>query len=72
MPQVAPNLNLLILIRTIENIFSILIISSPLIIDYIKKDSRGRAIALIAIGMGLGEVFSMTVLFGLKAALPLN
>lgn len=72
MPQVAPNLNLLILIRTIQSTFCVLIISNPLIADYIKKDSRGKAIALVATGMGLGEAFSMTVLFGLSAALPLN
>ena len=72
MPQVSPNLNLLILIRTIQSTFCVLIISNPLIADYIKKDSRGKAIALVATGMGLGEAFSMTVLFGLSAALPLN
>ena len=60
------------MIRTIQSTFCVLIISNPLIADYIKKDSRGKAIALVATGMGLGEAFSMTVLFGLSAALPLN
>ena len=46
--------------------------ANPLVADYIRKDSRGKAIALVATGMGVGETFSMTVLFGLSSNLPLN
>lgn len=35
----------------------------PLIPDYIKRDSRGKAIAVCGIGLVLGEVFSIGVLF---------
>ena len=72
MPQVAPDLKLLIVFRTIQSTFCVLIIANPLIADYIKKDSRGKVIALVAFGMGLGEAFSMTVLFGLSVNMPLN
>ena len=72
MPQAAPDLRLLIVLRTIQSTFCVLLISNPLIADYIKKDSRGKAISIVAIGMGLGEAFSMTVLFGLSVNMPLN
>jgi len=63
---------MLIVFRTIQSTFCVLIIANPLIADYIKKNSRGKAIALVAFGMGLGEAFSMTVLFGLSVNMPLN
>lgn len=72
MPQAAPDLSMLIVLRTIQSTFCVLLISNPLIADYIKKDSRGKAISIVAIGMGLGEAFSMTVLFGLSVNMPLN
>lgn len=72
MPMASPNLNLLILLRTIQSTFCVLILSNPLIADYIKKDSRGKAISFVAIGMGIGEAFSMTVLFGLSVNMPLD
>jgi len=72
MPRAAPNMKLLVLLRTIQSTFCVLIISNPLIADYIKKDSRGKAISLVAIGMGLGEAFSMTVLFGLSVNMKLD
>ena len=37
----------------------------PLIPDYIKRASRGKAIALNGVGIVVGEVFSMGVLFNL-------
>ena len=39
--------------------------SNPLINDYIKKDSRGKAVAVMGIGVLAGECFSVIVLFGL-------
>lgn len=72
MPNSAPDLRLLIVLRTIQSTFCVLLISNPLIADYIKKDSRGKAISIVAIGMGMGEAFSMTVLFGLSANMRLN
>lgn len=72
MPSAAPDMRLLITLRTIQSTFCVVLISNPLIADYIKKDSRGKAISVVAIGMGLGEAFSMTVLFGLSVNMPLD
>jgi hypothetical protein len=40
-------------------------ISNPLIPDYIKRSSRGKAVALNGIGFVFGEVMSMGILFNL-------
>ena len=39
-------------------------LSNPLINDYVKKESRGKALALAALGVACGEAFGMSVLFG--------
>lgn len=44
-------------------------ISHPLIPDYIVKKSRGKAIALMGVGVVFGEVFSMGVLFNLTKSM---
>jgi hypothetical protein len=33
--------------------------SNPLINDYVKKESRGKAFVLTMFGAGMGEIFSM-------------
>ena len=38
--------------------------TSPLIADYVKSDSRGQASALSIIGMFVGSAFSVVVLVG--------
>ena len=38
-------------------------VSSPLLADYIHKDSLGKASALIGMGFVIGEVLSMGILF---------
>jgi hypothetical protein len=35
----------------------------PLIPDYVVRKSRGKAVALTGVGLVLGEVFSMGILF---------
>jgi len=44
-------------------------LSHPLVPDYVKRSSRGRAIALSGIGFVMGEVFSMGVLFNLTKSM---
>lgn len=41
----------------------------PLIPDYIKRSSRGKAIALNGVGIVVGEVFSMGILFNLTKSM---
>ena len=36
--------------------------SHPLINDYVRKDSRGRAVALNGCGVVIGELFTMGIL----------
>jgi sugar phosphate permease len=40
-------------------------ISHPLIPDYVKRNSRGAAIAISGVGLVFGEVLSMGILFNL-------
>lgn len=44
---------------------------NPLINDYIKKESRGKAVALMGFGTLSGECFSVIVLFGLTKSMDL-
>ena len=44
-------------------------LANPLVPDYVKRSSRGRAIALNGIGFVIGEVFSMGVLFNLTKSM---
>ena len=41
------------------------LMSNPLINDYIKKDSRGKAVAFTSVGTLAGEAFSVVGLFGI-------
>ena len=47
------------------------LMSNPLINDYIRKDSRGKAVAVMGIGVLAGECFSVIVLFGLTKNMEL-
>ena len=46
--------------------------SHPLIPDYVIKKSRGKAIALMGVGVVFGEVFSMGVLFNLTKSMTFD
>jgi MFS family permease len=52
---------LLILNRALIQVAFQYLHSHPLIIDYIKSESRGRATSMQALGNGLGEFIAMTV-----------
>ena len=45
--------------------------SNPLINDYIKKDSRGKAVALMGVGTLAGECFCVVVLLTLTKKMDL-
>ena len=68
-PYTAPDYNMLILIRIIIGITAAAPTAHPLIPDYIKRSSRGKAIALNGVGVVIGEVFSMGVLFNLTKSM---
>ena len=65
MPYTAPHIWLLVATRTMISLFNTIMETSPLVVDYIKKESRGTAVALGTIGMLVGEGFGMAVLLGL-------
>ena len=63
-PHVFPSL------FTVRILFQICLtapVSSPLLADYIHKDSLGKASALIGMGFVVGEVLSMGILFKITA-----
>ena len=64
-PYTAPNYTLLIVARCAIGVTMSAPLSNPLIPDYIKRSSRGKAVALNGIGFVFGEVMSMGVLFNL-------
>jgi len=68
-PYSAPNLNLLILLRCLIGFTMSAPLAHPLVADYIKRSSRGKAIALAGVGMVFGEVLSMGVLFNLTKSM---
>ena len=64
LPRTAPSVPYLVVIRSLLQLCYVSAVSHPLIIDYIKKESRGKAVALSTLGGLIGEVFGMAVLFG--------
>lgn len=69
LPYTAPNLNHLMIVRCAIGVTMAAPIAHPLIPDYVKRSSRGRAIALTGIGFVFGEVFAMGVLFNLTKSM---
>ena len=59
-PDVFPNL---LLLRMAIAIAMVPPVSSPLIGDYLTKDSIGKGAALVGVGYIIGEILSMGVLF---------
>ena len=69
LPYTAPNINHLIAVRCAIGVTMSAPLANPLVPDYVKRSSRGRAIALNGIGFVIGEVFSMGVLFNLTKSM---
>ena len=72
LPHTAPNFTLLCIVRTTLGLCNTVLTGSPLIADYIKNQSRGKAVAFSTMGMLFGEVFSMIVLVHLTAGNPVE
>jgi MFS family permease len=62
-PYSSPDMGALLTLRCILGITMCAPMAHPLIPDYIKRNSRGKAIAVSGVGLVLGEVFSIGVLF---------
>ena len=65
-PHTAPSLFWLTFVRAAIQMALATIGSHPLIMDYVKKESRGKAAALQNLGNLLGETFAMSVLFSIS------
>lgn len=72
LPRTAPNVPFLVCVRALIQLFGSICLSHPLIMDYVKKESRGKAIALASLGVMSGEVFGMAVLFGYSKQMEAN
>lgn len=64
-PYTAPSWTYLVIARCAMGLTMAAPISNPLIPDYIKRSSRGQAVAMAGIGFVFGEVFAMGVLFNI-------
>ena len=58
LPKVAPNFMILCALRAIIGLNNTLIVGAPLISDYVKQESRGRAVAINTMAIGLSQVFA--------------
>ena len=72
MPRTSPSMTQLIAVRCLIGVSMAPPTAHPLIVDYIHKKSRGRAIASTGIGLVVGEVFAMGVLYNLTRHLSFN
>lgn len=64
-PYCAPSVELLGVTRLVMTIGLMTLSCHPLIADYVKKNSRGKATALQGLGMVLGEMFAIVVLMNM-------
>ena len=71
-PYTAPNYPLLVFVKALTYVLGSIIDAHPLIPDYVKSESRGRAVAIQLIGTVTGEVFAMTVFIGLSINMGLD
>jgi len=71
MPYV-PTINWLIVNRIGFSISMQLLHAHPLVIDYIKSESRGKANAAQGLGNLIGEAFAMVVLIHIQISLPIE
>lgn len=69
LPYTAPNYFLLTVARCLLGVTMSAPLAHPLIPDYVRRESRGAAIAVAGVGIVLGEVFSMGILFNLTKSM---
>ena len=72
LPFTAPNYPLLVLVKSLTYVFGTTVDAHPLIPDYVKSESRGRAVAMALLGTITGEVFAMTVFIGMTINMGLD
>ena len=63
-PRTAPSIELFTVVRAFTQMLGVSLLSHPLVNDYVKKESRGKAVAIIGFGTLAGEAFAIVVLFG--------
>lgn len=66
-PYTSPSIAWLNFVYTVGFMFRALKDANPLLIDYIKSDSRGKASGIRIFGVIIGEIFCQAVLIGLTA-----
>ena len=62
MPRVAPDFTVLLILRAIVGLNNTLIVAAPLISDYVKLESRGRAVAINTLFIGFSQIFATQLL----------
>lgn len=72
MPKVAPSFYLLCTLRAIVGFNNTLTIAAPLISDYIKKESRGRAVTINTLSIGLSQIFATQFLVPLTQTMTFD
>lgn len=57
-PRVAPNLMCLCALRCLIGLNNTMVNAAPLAVDYVKQESRGRAVTINAVGVALSQLFA--------------
>ena len=71
-PYTAPNYPLLVFVKSLTFLLGTTVDAHPLIPDYIKSESRGKAVAIALLGTITGEVFAMIFFIGMSINMDLN
>lgn len=68
-PYTSPNYWMLAIARCLVGVTMSAPTSHPLINDYVRRSSRGRAVALNGVGVVIGELFTMGILLNLTKSM---
>lgn len=71
MPYASPSFTLLCVFRATMSFLMRLVLVSPLMLDYVKSESRGLGMSLVAYGHVFGELI-MIVLFGMTRQMEMK
>ena len=71
-PYTAPSYYLLVFVKSLTYVLGTIVDAHPLIPDYVKSESRGKAVAMAILGSIIGEVFAMTILIGMTLNMSLD
>lgn len=69
LPYTSPDMGWLMVVRIVIGVTMTAPMAHPLVPDYVKRNSRGKAIALMGVGVVIGELFAMGVLFNLTKSM---